>query len=60
MNPIPSLLKGFDGDCTQELIRTMHKDKKNNSNEIRLILQRNYSDTVIQTVSDGEIEKVLK
>ena len=60
MNPIPSALKGFDGDYTQELIRAMHKDKKNNSNEIRLILQRNYSDTVIQTVSDGEIEKVLK
>ena len=60
MNPIPSALKGFNRNCTQELIKAMHKDKKNNSNEIRLILQRNYSDTVIQTVSDEEIEKVLK
>lgn len=59
MNPIPKALENTDG-VTEKLLKAMHKDKKNNSDEIRLILQRNYSDTVIQTVRDADIEKVLK
>lgn len=54
---IPAFL---DQDKSEELLKAMHKDKKNNSDSVRLILQTDFQKTVIQEVSDSDILKVLK
>ena len=59
MKPIPTVLKSFSGNRIQTLIDAMKKDKKNQSSEIRLTLQKGLCDTIMQTASDSDIEAVL-
>ena len=59
MNPVPEALKSFGENRIRSLIEAMRKDKKNQSSEIRLTLQKGLCDTVIQTASDSDIEAVL-
>ncbi|MCR5219115.1 3-dehydroquinate synthase family protein [Treponema sp.] len=54
---IPSCLSA---DKTEELLKAMHKDKKNNSSSVRVIIQKDFQDTLIKEVSDSDILKVLK
>ena len=43
-----------------KLLEAMRRDKKNSSNEIRVILQKGLEDSVITEVTDAEILKVLE
>lgn len=64
MSPIPSVISAKvdqnNDDSAQRLIFAMKKDKKNQSSDIRVILQKNLCDTIVQTVSDSDIEAVLQ
>jgi len=55
---IPSIVKG--GSVGERLISVMHKDKKNLSNKIRIVMQKDIESTVIEEFSDEEILKVLR
>lgn len=57
-DPIPSIVRG--GGVGERLLTIMHKDKKNVSNIVRLILLKNITDVSIEEVSDKEILSVLK
>lgn len=59
MKPIPSCLKNHI-EVQKELLEAMHKDKKNQSDSIRVILQKNFSETFMQEVADEKILQVLK
>ncbi|MCI5523603.1 MAG: 3-dehydroquinate synthase [Spirochaetales bacterium] len=59
MKPIPSCLENHI-EVQKELLEAMHKDKKNQSDSIRVILQKNFSETFMQEVADEKILQVLK
>lgn len=60
MNSVPAVL-GKNGESrTEKLMEAMRKDKKNQTSDIRVILQKGLCDTLIQTVGDEDIEAVLK
>lgn len=44
----------------EKILSAMKKDKKNSSNKIKLVLQKNLTENVIEQVSDDEILKVLQ
>lgn len=54
---IPSCL---DGHKQEQLIKAMHKDKKNSSSSVKVILQKEFQNTLITEVSDNDILNVLK
>lgn len=56
--PSHSLVKG--GGIGERILNAMHKDKKNNSDKIKLVLQRDFKDTFTQEISDTDIFAVLK
>ena len=56
--PSHSLVKG--GGIGERILNAMHKDKKNNSDKIKLVLQRDFKDTFTQEISDADIFAVLK
>ncbi len=60
MSPSPKILSDFKGDACHALIEAMKKDKKNQSSAIRVVMQKGLCDTVVQDVSDKEIEAVLR
>ncbi len=60
MNASPKILSGFNGDTSRALIDAMKRDKKNLSSAIRVVMQKGLCDTVVQEVSDKEIEAVLR
>ena len=55
---IPAVVYG--GGIGERLLSVMHKDKKNLTSKVRLIIQKGLQDTVIEEVSDSEILSVLK
>lgn len=55
---IPSIVRG--GSVGERLISVMHKDKKNLSNKIRVVIQKNIASTVVEEIEDDEILQVLK
>lgn len=57
-NPVPAIVR--TGEIGDRLLSIMHKDKKNISNTIRLILPKGIQNIVIEEVSDSEILSVLK
>jgi 3-dehydroquinate synthase len=57
-SPVPGAI--FGGGSAERLLKVMHKDKKNLTSSIRLIIQKGLQDTVIEEVSDAEILSVLK
>lgn len=57
---LPSVLKNQAGNTQDALLSAMHKDKKNlTATDVRLILQRDLCDTVIERVRDDAILAVL-
>lgn len=56
--PIPAVIKG--GGVGERLISVMHKDKKNLTDKIRIVLQKNITETSVEEVEDSEILSVLK
>ncbi|MBO6176665.1 MAG: 3-dehydroquinate synthase [Treponema sp.] len=50
----------LSGQKQSQLIKAMHKDKKNSSSSVKVILQKNFQDTFITEVSDNDILNVLK
>ena len=58
INPMPVALKN-DADAKEKLLKAMHKDKKNNSSVVRLILIKNHQEIEIREVSDNDILEVL-
>ncbi len=70
-NPVPKALlsdsanpenaKQKRNESAQKILSAMKKDKKNiSTSKIRVILQKNYSDTLIQEVDDSDILAVLQ
>ena len=57
-NSIPSIVKG--GGVGERLLNVMHKDKKNISNLVRLIILKGIEDICIEEVDDKNILSVLK
>lgn len=57
-NAIPSVLKG--GEIGERFLSAMHKDKKNNTNKIRLIIPKGLQNIVIEEISDKDVLSVLK
>ena len=57
-NPVPGAI--FGGGSGERLLNVMHKDKKNLTSKVRLILQKGLQDTSIEEVTDEEILSVLK
>lgn len=57
-DPIPSIVKG--GGVGERLITVMHKDKKNLTNKIRIVLQKDITETSVEEIDDSEILAVLK
>lgn len=55
---VPSCILG--GGIGERLAAVMHKDKKNISSKIRIVLQKGVCDTVIEEFDDSEILQVLK
>ncbi|OJF76038.1 MAG: 3-dehydroquinate synthase [Treponema sp. CETP13] len=55
-DPIPP---GLNKNSADDLIKIMHKDKKNSGTKIRCILQKELNMTVIEEISDSDIKKVL-
>lgn len=49
-----------DEDFVKKIIRAMHKDKKNSSDRVTFVLQRDVLDTLIKEVDDDTIEKVFQ
>ena len=58
VNPVPKIASG--GGISERLIQIMHKDKKNKSDKISIVLQRGLTDTFTQEVEDGDILPVLR
>lgn len=58
ITPYPDHVTG--GGIGERLVNVMHKDKKNASSKITLVLQRGLNDTFIEEIDDTEILKVLK
>ena len=58
INPVPKIASG--GGISERLIQIMHKDKKNKSDKISIVLQRGLTDTFTQEVEDGDILPVLR
>lgn len=56
--PLPFCVENSDSTKTK-LIECMHKDKKNNSPQIKLILQKNLCTNVIDTAEDTLIKTVF-
>lgn len=54
---IPAIAGG--SSSSERLIKAMHKDKKNSSDKIKLILQRGMNDTFFEEVSDEKILSIL-
>lgn len=57
-NGVPSCIIG--GGVGERLAAVMHKDKKNISGKVRIVLQKGICDTVIEEFEDSEILSVLK
>lgn len=57
-NPAPQIASG--GGIDERLVTIMHKDKKNQSDKICLVLQKGLADTFSQEINDEEIRAVLK
>ncbi len=57
-NPIPDCIKG--GGVGERLIKVMHSDKKNQNQNIKVIMQKDICNTVIEECTDSEILSVLK
>ena len=57
-SPIPESVNG--GGIGERLLSIMVKDKKNQTDRIRLILQRELCDTFIEEIDDKDILSVLK
>ena len=55
---IPAVVYG--GGIGERLLNVMHKDKKNLTAKVRMIIQKGLQETVIEEVSDSEILSVLK
>ncbi|MCR4579833.1 MAG: 3-dehydroquinate synthase [Treponema sp.] len=55
--PVPSCIQG--GAVGERLLSVMHKDKKNLTDKIRIILQKDICDTFIKEFEDKEILSVL-
>ena len=55
---IPGVVYG--GGIGERLLNVMHKDKKNLTEKVRLIIQKGLQDTVIEEVADSDILSVLK
>lgn len=58
INPVPSIIRG--GGIGERLLSVMHKDKKNLTDKIRLIIPKGICDIVIEEVEDKDILSVLK
>ena len=56
--PVPESVNG--GGIGERLLSFMVKDKKNQTNKIRLILQKGLCDTFIEEIDDKDILSVLK
>lgn len=56
--PVPSIVRG--GGVGERILNVMHKDKKNLTDKVRVIIQKGLKDTSIEEVSDSEILSVLK
>lgn len=57
-NPVPSIVKG--GGIGERFLNAMHKDKKNQSEKIKLTLSKNTCDIISEEVDDEKILLVLK
>ena len=55
---VPSVI--FGGGSGERILKVMHKDKKNLTSKVRIIIQKGLLDTYIEEVSDEEILAVLK
>ncbi|MBP5520011.1 MAG: 3-dehydroquinate synthase [Treponema sp.] len=55
--PVPSCIKG--GAIGERIVSVMHKDKKNENEKIRIILQKGICETFIREFEDKEILGVL-
>lgn len=55
---VPSIVKG--GGIGERFLSVMHKDKKNQTEKVRLIISKGICDTVIEEVDDKDILSVLK
>lgn len=55
---IPSILKG--GEIGQRFLSVMHKDKKNNSSMIKLVIPKGFQNIVREDIPDSDILSVLK
>lgn len=58
INPIHPLIKG--GGTGERILNAMHKDKKNNADKIKLVLQKGLNETFTQEIEDEDIFAVLK
>lgn len=58
VKPVPSVVLG--GDFGERLVSIMHKDKKNLTSKVRIVLQKGITDTVIEEFEDKDIFAVLK
>ena len=56
--PTPDYVTG--GGIGERLVHVMHKDKKNTSGKITIVLQRGLNDNFIEEIDDAEILKVLR
>jgi 3-dehydroquinate synthase len=54
---VPSCIKG--GAIGERLLTVMHKDKKNENDKIRIIMQKSICETFIKEFDDKEILSVL-
>lgn len=54
IRPVPGALQGMPG-AQQKLLEAMHKDKKNSSSRVKVILQSGAQETHITEVSDSEL-----
>ncbi len=60
MKPQPSVLASRDDGTVKLMMEAMRKDKKNQSSDIRVILQKGMCDTLIMSADDNDIEAVLR
>lgn len=56
--PVPAIVKG--GGIGERFVNVMHKDKKVLSDKIRIVILKDFQNTVIEEVDDSEIMAVLK
>lgn len=55
---IPSIVKG--GGVGERLLSVMHKDKKNISSKVRIVILKDIADICVEEIDDKEILSVLK